>query len=118
MPDRFTSDEVEATGHCCLHVFTEDTNLDDRSLDWGAGYAAGKGCDRCSRIAEWFRTMTELERAQWFDAHGLMCGCCRERNGLEPIADCAHGHLASGKPGACWDCLRELQDRTHGGTDA
>lgn len=77
-----TAEQVEDSGFCCMHVAVEDVNLEDHNLEFCLKYADEKGCPSCVRIATWLLAMSFDERARWFDANGLMCNCCRERNGL------------------------------------
>lgn len=47
---------------CCLHVVTDDGNIDDASVDWCLQYAIERDCDECAQCAQVLRSMSPTAR--------------------------------------------------------
>jgi hypothetical protein len=86
------SENMKGTG-CCLHITTDDYNINDSSVDFCIKYAKeciAKGTDQygrthgeCLELAEKIRALTKRERAIMF---GLSwCPACED---FEPYEEC------------------------------
>jgi len=48
---------------CCLHILTDDCNINDDDVQWCLNYAKERGCQLCVETARVYLSLTKHNRA-------------------------------------------------------
>jgi hypothetical protein len=89
------SEEMKGTG-CCLHITTDDFNIDDHSVDFCIQYAKeqiakdddkyGRTHEDCLALAERIRALSKRERAVLFGMN--WCPACEDFDAYDECVHC------------------------------